>query len=119
MKKLEAFEKRCHRRILKISWADRISTVEVPRRISSEYELLKGIKKLEAAHGHMSRKRGAKYELLHRTVQRTPGMGRKQISRLSNIRNWTRKGKKQVFIIKNFFQFRYLLIDFLRAHYSS
>ncbi|XP_055384420.1 uncharacterized protein LOC129614059 [Condylostylus longicornis] len=92
MNKIEAFEMWLYRRILKIPWIDRVSNAEVLRRINKERELLTTIKRRKAAYfGHVMR--NSKYHLLQLIIQGKiqgkRGIGRKQISWLRNIRNWT------------------------------
>lgn len=92
MNKLEAFEMWLYRRILKISWVDRVTNIEVLRSINKGRELLTDIKRRKISYfGHVMR--GQKYELLQLIVQGKiegkRGVGRKQMSWLRNIRNWT------------------------------
>jgi len=92
LNRLEAFEMWCYRRMLKISWVNHISNSEVLDRIQTNRELLATIKRRKTAYfGHIMR--GNKYELLQLIVQGKiegrRGVGRKQLSWLRNIRNWT------------------------------
>ncbi|XP_055388393.1 uncharacterized protein LOC129616943 [Condylostylus longicornis] len=92
MNKIEAFEMWVYRRMLKISWTERVSNSEVLNRLRKQRELLLTIKKQKAAYfGHVIR--GQKYELLQLIIQGRiegkRGVGRKQMSWLRNIRNWT------------------------------
>jgi len=92
MNKIEAFEMWTYRRILKIPWTDRVTNSEVLNRLSTEREILLSIKRRKVAYfGHVIR--GPKYELLQLIVQGKiegrRGVGRKQLSWLRNIRNWT------------------------------
>jgi hypothetical protein len=92
MHKIEAFEMWCYRRLLKISWIDRISNEEVLIKLNKDRELLKMIKIRKTQYfGHIIR--GPKYEILQLIVQGriegTRGVGRKLTSWLDNIRNWT------------------------------
>jgi hypothetical protein len=45
VKNLESFEMWCYRRILKISWVDKITNEEVIRRINNDPEVILNIKK--------------------------------------------------------------------------
>lgn len=92
MNRLEAFEMWTYRRLLKIPWTDHVSNQEVLRRLQKEHELLLTIKRRKTAYfGHIMR--GPKYELLRLIIQGRiegkRGLGRKQMSWLRNIRNWT------------------------------
>jgi len=92
MNKIEAFEMWTYRRILKISWTSRVTNSEVLNKLGKQRELLLTMKKRKVAYfGHVIR--GQKYELLQLIVQGKiegkRGVGRKQMSWLRNIRNWT------------------------------
>jgi hypothetical protein len=91
-RKLEAFEMWCYRRIMKISWTDKIRNEEVLRRLRKNLELLKTIKHRKTSYfGHIIR--GEKYYLLQRVLEgRIEGrrsVGRMQMSWLQNIKHWT------------------------------
>lgn len=91
--KLEAFEMWTLRRILKISWVEKIRNEEVIRRAKLEdRELFETIKKRKIAYfGHIMR--GERYELprliLEGKIEGKRGIGRKKLSWLRNIRHWT------------------------------
>lgn len=92
MNRLEAFEMWCYRRLLKISWTERVTNEAVLQRLNKERELLLTIKKRKTSYlGHVIR--GEKYEVLQLILQGKiegrRGIGRKQYSWLRNIRNWT------------------------------
>ena len=92
MNRLEAFEMWCYRRLLKISWTQRVTNKAVLQRLNKERELLLKIKKRKTAYlGHIVR--NEKYEILQLIIQgKIEGrrrIGRKQFSWLRNIRNWT------------------------------
>ena len=79
-----------YRRMLKISWVDHIINMEVMRRVNKERELVTNIKRRQAAYfAHIMR--GLKYQLLQLIIKgkNKRGIGRKQLSCLRNIRQWT------------------------------
>lgn len=89
--KLAAFELWCYRRILRISWTERVSNIEVTRRVENEPEILITIKKRKLEYlGHVMR--GQKYALLQLIIQgRIRGkrsVGRRRLSWLRNLREW-------------------------------
>lgn len=89
--KLAAFELWCYRRILRISWTERVSNVEVCRRMGCEPEILVTIKKRKIEYlGHIMR--GPRYGLLQLIVQGKirgkRSVGRRKISWLRNLRDW-------------------------------
>lgn len=89
-KKLEAFEMWTYRRILKISWMDKISNKQVLQRLNKETEIIHTVKcrKLEYL-GHIMRNE-TKYKLLKCILQGKAhgrrGAGRRRISWLKNLR---------------------------------
>uniref|UniRef100_A0A8D8TH11 Uncharacterized protein n=1 Tax=Cacopsylla melanoneura TaxID=428564 RepID=A0A8D8TH11_9HEMI len=67
-KRIEAFEMYLYRRILKISWMQKITNVEVLNRMQKEKELLQTIKERKIQYlGHILR--GEKYALLQLIFQ--------------------------------------------------
>lgn len=89
--RLEAFEMWVYRRILKISWTDRISNERVLQMVNKEVEVLKTVKKRKLQYfGHIMR--SDKYDLLQLIMQgkiqgkRPPG--RRRTSWLKNLRTW-------------------------------
>lgn len=92
MKKLEAFEMWCYRRILKISWVDRITNNEVLRRMNKTCEILNEVKRRKLEYlGHIMRNE-QRYSLLQLILQGKVhgrrGPGRRRISWLHNLRTW-------------------------------
>lgn len=90
--KLEAFEMWLYRRILKIPWTAKVTNVDVLASVNKERELFNTIKKRKTAYlGHIMR--GEKYKYLQLViegkVEGRRGMGRKRLSWLRNIRQWT------------------------------
>lgn len=90
--KLEAFEMWVYRRILKIPWTAKIRNEEVLRRINKDRQLFDTIKKRKTAYfGHIMR--NEKYNFLQLIIEGKiegrRGIGRKKMSWLRNIRQWT------------------------------
>ena len=102
MNRLEAFEMWCYRRILRISWVDRVTNDEVLRRLHREREVLQIVKRRKLEYfGHFLR--GPKYELLKTIIQgHIEGkrrIGRKNLSWLRNLRAWTGLSVEELFRI--------------------
>lgn len=90
--KIEAFEMWMYRRMLRVPWTDRVTNDEILRRIGRDRELMLNVKKKKTSYfGHIMR--NSKYQLLQLIVEGKiegkRGMGRKQMSWLRNIRDWT------------------------------
>jgi hypothetical protein len=89
LNKLEAFKMWLYRRMMRISWVDRVSNERALGMMQKERELLTTVKRRKAAYlGHIFR--GEKYALLQLLVQGKiegrRGMGRKRVSWLKNLR---------------------------------
>src|SRR6267154_5704757 len=55
-KKVNAFEMSCYRRMLKISWKDRVRNVEISRRLQTKYRFVQDMMKRKMKYaGHVSR----------------------------------------------------------------
>jgi hypothetical protein len=64
MKKVEAFEMRLYRRILRASWREHVTNTEIFRRMSKEKEILIAIERRQLRYlGHITRN-GNRYILL-------------------------------------------------------
>src|SRR6267154_391526 len=50
MKKVNAFEMGCYRRILKISWMDRVKHTEILRRLPTKYHFVEDMMKRKMKH---------------------------------------------------------------------
>ncbi|KAI5721659.1 hypothetical protein M8J77_023562 [Diaphorina citri] len=93
-KKITAFELWCYRRILKISWRDRITNIEVLRRMNlPSVELLTTIKQRKTRYaGHIIR--GSSGTLLAKIiegkVEGTRDRGRQRRKWIDNIIEWTK-----------------------------
>lgn len=99
-KKLEAFEMWIYRRILKISWTERVPNEEVLRKMNKEKEVLLTIKKRKLQYlGHVMR--GEKYQLLQLIVQGKivgkRSIGRRRNSWMKNLREWYNCSNNQLF----------------------
>ncbi|CAH2233447.1 uncharacterized protein LOC120627568 [Pararge aegeria] len=91
-KRLEAFEMWCYRRMLRISWTQKVSNVRVLQRVARSRELLLIIKKRKVEYlGHVLRHE--RYQLLRLImmgkVEGKRRVGRRKKSWLRNIREWT------------------------------
>ena len=94
-KRISAFELCCFRRLLGITWKQKITHIEVKGRITIEngaYELL-----LETARrrklqwfGHVTRKMGTvAFDIMHGSVEGSRGRGRQKRTWLTGIGEWT------------------------------
>ena len=95
-RKIQAVEMRCFRRLLGISYTDRVTNVEVRRMISQHvkhYEdLLTTVKKRKLRwYGHVTRTNGISKNILQGTVQRKRRRGRQRKKCTDNIAEWTGK----------------------------
>lgn len=91
-KRLEAFEMWCYRRMLRISWTYRVTNEAVLQRMQKEKEIMKTVKQRKLSYfGHIMRNN--KYNLLQLIMQGKfdgkRGPGRRRISWLRNLRQWT------------------------------
>ena len=93
-KRTEAFEMRCYRRLLNISYKDHVTNEEVRRKIQAaigEYdELLTLVKKRKLRwFGHVSRSSGLAKTILQGTVKGKRKRGRQKKRWEDNIKEWT------------------------------
>lgn len=91
-KRLEAFEMWTYRRMLKISWTDKISNIRVLQKLNKEKEIMLTVKRRKLEYlGHIMRNE-TKYKLLkcilQGKVQGKRSVGRRRISWLKNLRAW-------------------------------
>ena len=92
MNKLEAFEMWLYRRVLKIPWTAKKTNEEVLARVKRNRELLTTVKRRKTAYfGHVMRSDKYKFLqlLIEGKVEGKRGIGRKKMSWLRNIRQWT------------------------------
>ena len=93
-KRTQAFEMRCYRRLLNISYKDHVTNEEVSRKIQEaigEYdELLTLVKKRKLrCFGHVSRSSGLAKTILQGTVKGKRKRGRQKKRWEDNIKEWT------------------------------
>ena len=98
--RVNAFEMWMYRRVLKISWTEHVSNVEVLRRMNGQQELMTKIKERKLKYlGHVMRNN--KYRLLQIIIQGKVigrrGPGRRRISWLANLRKWFGTDSTQLF----------------------
>ena len=91
---MQAFEMRCYRRLLNISYKDHVTNEEVRRKIQAaigEYdELLTLVKKRKLRwFGHVSRSSGLAKTILQGTVKGKRKRGRQKKRWEDNIKEWT------------------------------
>ena len=91
-KKINAFEMWCYRRMMKISWKDKISNTEVLEKAQTELHFLNDMKrrKLEYA-GHVMRgSSGVTHlEVLEGKIEGKRGRGRPRLTWMDDIIEWT------------------------------
>ena len=93
-RRIQAFEMRCYRRILGISYKDRVTNAEVEEKIriaAGPFEkLLRTVKKRKLKwFGHVTRSNGLAKTILQGTVPGKRGRGRPRRQWGDNIREWT------------------------------
>ena len=93
-KKTQAFEMRCHRRLLNISYKNHVTNEEVSRKIQAAIEiydkLLTQVKKRKLRwFGHVSRASGLQKTILQGTVKGQRKRGRQKKRWVDNIKEWT------------------------------
>ena len=98
--KINAFEMWVYRRMLRISWRDHISNIDVLSQMNTQQSLLPSIKKRKLLYfAHVMR--NDKYRLLHLVIQgRIEGRrtrGRRRTSWLKNLRDWYQKSTRSLF----------------------
>ena len=90
LRKLVAFELWAYRRMLRISWKDKISNEIVLRRIQCQRILIKTIKERKLQYfGHLVRRGDLQRVLMEAKVEGKRGRGRPKTSWTDNIRSWT------------------------------
>ena len=100
LKKLEAFEMWCYRRVWRISWMERVTNEEVLRRMRMNCKVVNTVKRRKLQYlGHIMR--SPKYALLQLIVQgKISGkrsVGRRRASWLKNLRDWFHCSNVQLF----------------------
>lgn len=121
IKKLEALEMWFYRRMLKISWTDKITNAEVLKRLNTQRELIPTrIKRKCQYFGHIIRN-NSKYKFLTTILQgRIPGKkkpGRQKTTWLQNIKKWTNTSMEQLLrTAKDRKQYKTLIAYACRQH---
>lgn len=90
-KRLEAFEMWVYRRMLRIPWTDKITNIDVLRRMGKDTEILFTVKERKLQYlGHISRnqKYGLLQLIIQGKIQGKRNVGRRRISWLRNLREW-------------------------------
>jgi Reverse transcriptase (RNA-dependent DNA polymerase) len=98
--RIQAFEFWIYRRLLRISWIDKISNKKVLELMNKELDLTFSIKKRKLEYlGHITR--GEKYRLLQLIIegkiQGKRSVGRRRISWLKNLRDWYNLSSVELF----------------------
>lgn len=100
-RRLEAFEMWLYRRILRISWMDKVTNKSVLERMNKSLEVMNTIKKRKLEYlGHIMRndnKYGLLKSVLQGKVYGKRGPGRRRISWLKNLRTWFSKTTTELF----------------------
>ena len=98
--KIEAFEMWVYRRILRVSWTERVTNMTILGSMNKKMEVLNAIKRRKLEYlGHIMRNK--KYNILQIIMQgkiqgsRRPG--RRRTSWLYNLRQWFGKSTKSLF----------------------
>ncbi|KAL1448646.1 hypothetical protein WDU94_000548, partial [Cyamophila willieti] len=92
--KITAFENWCYRRILRVSWTEKVTNKEILRRVGkNSFDLIKTIKKRKMAYaGHVMR--GSSGDFMLRTLEgKIEGKrprGRKRRKWIDDIKEWTK-----------------------------
>lgn len=91
VRKIEAFEMWTIRRMLRISWKQKVTNAEVLHRAKVSRELLRTMKARKTRYfGHLIRQDGLQKRLLEGKVNGKRLRGRQRSSWMSNIKDWTR-----------------------------
>lgn len=98
-KKIEAFEMYIFRRILRISWTDKVRNETVLQRMNTERELLHIVQRRKMEYlGHVMR--GEKYELfkliLNGNIEGRRSAGRRKLSWMADLRRWFGKSTQEI-----------------------
>ena len=90
IKRLSAFEMWCYRKMLRISWYDKISNEEVLKWIKEKRTLVTSIKiKKLKLFGHIVRRNNLQRDLMEGHINGKRGRGRPITTWTSNIQEWT------------------------------
>ena len=99
-RRIDAFEMYLYRRILRISWMERRTNIDVLNTMGKSRELMRTIKERKLQYiGHIMR--GKKYEILRLIiegkVQGKRSVGRRQNSWLKDLRRWFGRTSTEIF----------------------
>lgn len=99
--RIQAFEMWVYRRMLRISWVEKVRNEEVVRRMGKDLELVVEIKRRKLEYfGHIMR-HPEKYEILHLIMEgkiaSKRGPGGRRTSWLKNLRKWYGKTSLELF----------------------
>jgi len=99
-KRIEAFEMYIYRRMLRVSWIQRVTNNEILQRMGKQKELLNTIKERKMQYlGHVLR--GERYKLLQiiieGKVEGRRSVGRRQNSWLRDLRRWFDRSSTEIF----------------------
>uniref|UniRef100_A0A8D9FJ87 Craniofacial development protein 2 n=1 Tax=Cacopsylla melanoneura TaxID=428564 RepID=A0A8D9FJ87_9HEMI len=93
-KRITSFENWCYRRMLKISWKDKVTNTEVLRRIGKrKFELLKIVKQRKLAYaGHVMRESSGRLltEIMDGKIDGRRAQGRQRRKWVDDIKEWTK-----------------------------
>ena len=88
-RKLDAFEMWCYRKMLRISYIDRVSNVEVLRRMSTHRQLLDIHRRRKLAYfGHVVRGEGKLVEIVMGKIAGRRVKGRQRLGWLDDVKRW-------------------------------
>lgn len=99
-KRIDAFEMYAYRRLLRVSWTERKTNVEILNRMGKNKELLLTVKERKLQYiGHIMR--GERYEILRLIIEgKVEGkrsVGRRQNSWLKDLRRWLGRTSTEIF----------------------
>ncbi|XP_060520407.1 uncharacterized protein LOC132698368 [Cylas formicarius] len=99
-RRLEAFEMWTYRRMLRVSWVDRVRNIDILNQLNKQTEVIHTIKKRKLEYfGHILR--NTKYQILQLIMQGKidgrRGPGRRRTSWLKNLRQWYGVGARTLF----------------------
>ena len=92
-RKVDAFEMWCYRRMLKISWKDKITNKEVLKQAQTELHFMKDMMKRKLEYGgHVLRGSSGKTHLiiLEGKIEGKRAQGRPRLTWIDDIKVWTR-----------------------------
>jgi endonuclease/exonuclease/phosphatase family metal-dependent hydrolase len=91
-KKLEAFEMWCYRRMLRISWKDKIKNEDVIKKMNVERRMMEVIRERKMKFcGHILRHDSIQKTLLEGKIEGKRARGKQRHTWWHNIQEWTRK----------------------------